>query len=604
MIVPGGLQKGNRKSLGQKLTDELRVMGPLDAERACAGVCSLAAQDTEAVARAAFLYGADAFCLSSGGELALSPHPEGAESSSEQTQAMSPGGNLPPEAAGGKAEAGPRGYVYAVSAALYHLICGVPADDGISRLLLDTLKSPSDRGITLRPELEAVILKGLSVDPAARYASPEELFRALREVLPEDRKEESVSRRRAFFLGIALLFTAGILAALIFFKGQEPEYRWNIRWETGDNPLAGANEVDAGEIRGESAVLRYEAKETALPENGLPDGWYGVLAVFHERLDASGVPYALGTGADEPRTVFVRVAAEDFTEAAAELLPCGADMEIGGISRTVLGTVDSAYTGELFFEEREQGGEALIIPMADGKTGMARALMKLLRDAGEEKLFLTVRGMRIAEGALDEEAYAGRFHFEKLYLANAGAAEKEALVRLLSTSRRERLPEEFGLALTEVQFLDWRGWETEGSLSGTFDRSFEEAWKETAASHGGELAVRYEETGEVLSVSAEVSAGDFPEGALAKAEELCTALDYQKLPAVRVDLAVRASGTGRILYLTVLREKERGAQVMQLDLASGGDASCMARAEEYVKNSRFYSEAEHLRGREWNYDYG
>ena len=43
---------------------------------------------------------------------------------------------------------------------------------------------------------------------------------------------------------------------------------------------------------------------------------------------------------------------------------------------------------------------------------------------------------------------------------------------------------------------------------------------------------------------------------------------------------------------------------MQLDLASGGDASCAARAEKYVTESRFYSEAEHLRGREWNYDYG
>ena len=71
-----------------------------------------------------------------------------------------------------------------------------------------------------------------------------------------------------------------------------------------------------------------------------------------------------------------------------------------------------------------------------------------------------------------------------------------------------------------------------------------------------------------------------------------------------MELAVRASGTGRILYLTILREKERGAQVMQLDLASGGDASCAARAEKYVTESRFYSEAEHLRGREWNYDYG
>lgn len=579
-------------------------MGPLDAERACAGVCSLASQDMDRVVKAVFLYGADAFCLTSGGRLALSEHPEGAEPSSERTEAMNPGGNLPPEAAGRQAEAGPRGYVYAVSAALYHLVCGVPADDSLSRLFLDTLKSPSERRVSIRPELEEVILKGLSVDPAARYVSPEELFRALRDVLPEDKGEERSSRKRGPALGIALLFAAGILMALFFLTKTEPEYRRSIRWETGDNPLAGVHQVDEEDLKGETAVLRYESKETALPEDGLPDGWYGVLAVFHERLDALGVPYALGTGADEPRTVYVKTAAKDITEMAAELLPCAADMEIGGISRTVLGTVDTVYTGELFFEEREAGGKALIVPMADGKTGMARALMKLLADAGEEKLFLTVRGMRVAEGALDEEAYAGRFHFERLYLTDAGDEEQEALARLLTAARSERLPEDFGLALTEVQFLDRRGRDMEGSLSGSFDRSFEEAWKETAASCGGDLTVRYEETGEVLSISAEVPKEDFPEGALEKAEELCTALGYQSLPAVRMELAVRASGTGRILYLTILREKERGAQVMQLDLASGGDASCAARAEKYVTESRFYSEAEHLRGREWNYDYG
>ena len=75
-------------------------MGPLDAERACAGVCSLASQDMDRVVKAVFLYGADAFCLTSGGRLALSEHPEGAEPSSERTEAMNPGGNLPPEAAG------------------------------------------------------------------------------------------------------------------------------------------------------------------------------------------------------------------------------------------------------------------------------------------------------------------------------------------------------------------------------------------------------------------------------------------------------------------------------------------------------------------------
>ena len=177
-------------------------MGPLDAERACAGVCSLASQDMDRVVKAVFLYGADAFCLTSGGRLALSEHPEGAEPSSERTEAMNPGGNLPPEAAGRQAEAGPRGYVYAVSAALYHLVCGVPADDSLSRLFLDTLKSPSERRVSIRPELEEVILKGLSVDPAARYVSPEELFRALRDVLPEDKGEERSSRKRGPALGI------------------------------------------------------------------------------------------------------------------------------------------------------------------------------------------------------------------------------------------------------------------------------------------------------------------------------------------------------------------------------------------------------------------
>ena len=69
--------------------------------------------------------------------------------------------------------------VYSLSATIYYCLTGVVPPAGISRVGLDTLKTPSELGVKLSPAREEVILKGMSVKAQDRYSSVSELMNAL-----------------------------------------------------------------------------------------------------------------------------------------------------------------------------------------------------------------------------------------------------------------------------------------------------------------------------------------------------------------------------------------------------------------------------------------
>jgi len=104
--------------------------------------------------------------------------------------------------------------VYAICATMYHMITGIIPDDALQRILLDELQKPSELGVKIAPEVEAVLWKGLSVDYHERYQTITGLKDAFAEALYES-GEEVVIDQTARKKKHRLVFTlAGIAAAI------------------------------------------------------------------------------------------------------------------------------------------------------------------------------------------------------------------------------------------------------------------------------------------------------------------------------------------------------------------------------------------------------
>lgn len=97
-------------------------------------------------------------------------------------------GYAPEEQYRSKGVQGPWTDIYALCATIYKCITGRTPEDSTDRLFEDSLKMPSEYGIAIDRETEAVLMKGLAVRAADRYQNIDELLSAL-----ENRKTISLA---------------------------------------------------------------------------------------------------------------------------------------------------------------------------------------------------------------------------------------------------------------------------------------------------------------------------------------------------------------------------------------------------------------------------
>ncbi len=96
---------------------------------------------------------------------------------------------MSPEQCDGTKKVGPASDLYSLGVMLYKLLAGVPPfkHDSTVRVLMDHISTPPARfqekveGLKVSPALEAVILRLLAKDPSDRYASSQDLVKALEE---------------------------------------------------------------------------------------------------------------------------------------------------------------------------------------------------------------------------------------------------------------------------------------------------------------------------------------------------------------------------------------------------------------------------------------
>lgn len=88
-------------------------------------------------------------------------------------------GYAPEEQYRSKGNQGPWTDIYALCATMYKCITGITPDDATQRVFSDEVKTPSALNVTIKPEIEKAIMRGMSVHQTDRYQCVEDLIRGL-----------------------------------------------------------------------------------------------------------------------------------------------------------------------------------------------------------------------------------------------------------------------------------------------------------------------------------------------------------------------------------------------------------------------------------------
>ena len=142
---------------------------------------------------------------------------------------------------------GPWTDVYSLCATLYYCATGAPPESAIQRMFLDELQTPTQKGVTIKPEYEAIIMKGLQVDAAKRYQSMEALASALRKVLPQQ-SPASQNERKKLILSFAagFVFLAILVGAWLYTKSVSSDKFRGV--ETESIQITAATDMTAKEF--------------------------------------------------------------------------------------------------------------------------------------------------------------------------------------------------------------------------------------------------------------------------------------------------------------------------------------------------------------------
>jgi serine/threonine protein kinase len=147
-------------------------------------------------------------------------------------------GYAAPEQYRSKSKQGNYTDIYSIGATLYHLITGVKPEESVDRQIEDTLKKPSELGISIGSNLEKSIMKAMAIKPELRFQKIAEFKDAVyndRTVdYPEVELKKRKKRRIITTSAICAGFAALCVAAGVYFSVIAPQARLSADALTAD----------------------------------------------------------------------------------------------------------------------------------------------------------------------------------------------------------------------------------------------------------------------------------------------------------------------------------------------------------------------------------
>jgi hypothetical protein len=187
----------------------------------------------------------------------------------------------PEQALGARDKIGPPTDVYALGAALYEVLTGVPPFQGATRL--DTLRQvqcdpprpPRSLRAMLPPELETICMKCLEKEPRERYASATALAEDLRRYLggkPIAARRAGLwtrayrwARQRPTVAGVIGAAIAAVLALQIVTFWRAEQLRQDNAAILADSLLQQQRNVEARDYRGAKTIMLTPSRPRGRP---------------------------------------------------------------------------------------------------------------------------------------------------------------------------------------------------------------------------------------------------------------------------------------------------------------------------------------------------
>lgn len=297
------------------------------------------------------------------------------------------------------ARQGPYSDVYGLCATMYTCLTGAVPDSARARRIMDDLEAPSALGVKIPGELEAVLMRGLAVDAANRYADMRALIAAVKRAL-------MARTLRAVRMG---LLAALIAAAVGFgawrtamFLSDDTTPAGNLIQATWENPALaegkGKNQVRAAALDGETQACLY----TFYGADGATQGEReDLIRILKERLDTLGTPYAFDAEAVSEGRIAIRLPKDRLSSFVLSSLT---DNHLYVTGEDILENITVSYSrnnagSDLTVVDTEDGGYALRCVIGDDFS--FDDVLEGMMARGEDTLYLRDRdGHAVAQAPL------------------------------------------------------------------------------------------------------------------------------------------------------------------------------------------------------------
>ncbi|NCC42271.1 MAG: serine/threonine protein kinase [Clostridia bacterium] len=378
------------------------------------------------------------------------------------------------------------------------------------------------------------------------------------------------------------------------------DYDIAVDWEDPSHSLiAGENQCDPDDIKGESIVTRYTTYST---EEG-KGAWYNVLAVFKERMDSMGIPYAFGIGYSDQRSIVIKTAQKDVCGVVVDNLPIsGYDFNEESKWKALL--KESALgIEEITAEEQGNGKYALKIQFAEYCIEDITTGTQAMLDQGEHTLYLSLGGYKLAEKEITVPITDGCITFTNLCFSDHKELDDETMpiVEFMKSILVESdMP--ISYKISEYCLLSEEGEVAEDQSDfgfyATADKTKADDLREKVEEAGGTLEMNISTSGEEYSISfTDYPLDDTPEVFFEWFQKFYeeNQLGDGECNQINVMVTIKKSDEdeakhrfSKYFYFTITEAYDKPKMYLFGTIATRGDEKLKKQCETYFQKNVFY----------------